>query len=191
MPLFGEGDDDSATNPIGWWSPDPRGIIELGGLRVSRSLRRSCRRYDVRVDTAFTEVMRRCGDPRRKGGWITDEFIDAYTALHRLGYAHSFETYDGGQLVGGLYGVAINGLFAGESMFHAAADASKVALVALVDTLRSLGGRRLLDVQWKTDHLASLGASEIPRARYLTRLAVAMKVPPLALAPGPLPASPA
>ena len=122
---------------IAWFSPDPRAVIPLDGLHVSRSLRRSTRRFDVRRDTRFAEVMVRCADPRRPGGWITPRFVKAYERLHHLGWAHSVECYDdAGELVGGLYGVRIGGFFAGESMFHAATDASKVALVALVDWLR-------------------------------------------------------
>jgi leucyl/phenylalanyl-tRNA--protein transferase len=161
---------------VGWWSPDPRGIIPLDGLRVSRSLRRSCRRYEVRSDTAFRDVVVRCSDPRRPHGWITPAFIDAYTRLHQLGWAHSVEVYDDEALVGGLYGVRINGLFAGESMFHTARDASKVALVALVEHLRATGAT-LLDVQWTTEHLVSLGAVDIARDEYLRRLATALAVP--------------
>jgi leucyl/phenylalanyl-tRNA--protein transferase len=158
---------------LGWWSPDPRGVVPLDGLRVSRSLRRSCRRYELRVDTSFREVMARCGDPNRPHGWITPAFIDAYERLHHLGWVHSVETFADGELIGGLYGVHIRGLFAGESMFSAATDASKVALVALVDRLRE-AGVTLLDVQWATDHLASLGAVAIPRRQYLARLAEAV-----------------
>lgn len=154
---------------LGWWSPDPRGILPLDGLKVSRSLRKSCARFEVRFDTRFREVMLHCGDPRRPHGWITPEFVDAYEELFRLGWVHSVETYRDGELVGGLYGVRINGFFAGESMFSHATDASKVALVALVDWLRDTGAT-LLDVQWKTDHLASLGVVEVPRAAYLTLL---------------------
>ena len=162
---------------VGWWSPDPRGVIPLDGLRVSRSLRRSCARYEVRVDTAFDRVIRACGDPRREHGWIDDEVVQAYTRLHELGWVHSVEAWTPeGDLVGGLYGVAVGGLFAGESMFHRATDASKVALVGLVDLLVA-GGAVLLDVQWKTDHLASLGAVEIPRTEYRQRLAAALEVP--------------
>ena len=154
---------------VGWWSPDPRGILPLDGLQVSRSLRKSCARYEVRFDTRFREVMERCGDPRRPHGWITAGFIDAYDELFQLGWVHSVETYRDGELVGGLYGVRINGLFAGESMFSTATDASKVALVALVDWLND-SGAQLLDVQWQTDHLASLGVVEVPRAAYLALL---------------------
>ena len=160
---------------IAWFSPDPRGIIPLDGLRVTRSLRRSLRRFDVRRDTAFADVMLRCGDPRRPGGWITPPFVRAYTRLHQLGWAHSVECYDeDGRLVGGLYGVRIGGFFAGESMFHSATDASKVALVHLVEWLRDTGGR-LLDVQWPTPHLATLGAVAVPRDRYLELLADAVR----------------
>ncbi len=160
----------------GWWSPDPRGIIPLDGLRVSRSLRKACDRSEVRIDTAFEEVIEACGDPRRPHGWINTPIKDAYRDLHRRGWAHSVETWADGELVGGLYGIAIGGLFAGESMFHRATDASKVALVGLVDVLVA-GGAALLDVQWKTDHLATLGALEIPRSEYRQRLAAALELP--------------
>jgi leucyl/phenylalanyl-tRNA--protein transferase len=158
---------------VGWWSPDPRGILPLDGLVVSRSLRRSCRRYHVRFDTCFRRVMERCGDPARPHGWITPAFVDAYERLFELGWAHSVETFAGDELVGGLYGVRIGGLFAGESMFSSATDASKVALVGLVEWLRASGGV-LLDVQWLTEHLASLGAIEVSRARYRSLLTDAL-----------------
>ena len=168
---------------LGWWSPDPRGVLPLDGLVVSRSLRRDLRRYEVRVDTAFDEVIRACADPRRPHGWINRDVITAYTELHRLGYAHSVETWsvEDGSLVGGLYGVAIGGLFAGESMFSRRPGASKVALVALVDLLGGATGAdegRLLDVQWRTDHLASLGAVEVSRREYARRLRRALALPP-------------
>lgn len=164
----------SLQGTLGWWSPDPRGIVPLDGLRVTKSMRQSARRFEIRIDTCFADVMRACGDPSREDGWITGEFIAAYTALHQLGWAHSVEVFDRqGQLAGGLYGVRINGLFAGESMFHARRDASKVALMALVELMRDTG-MTLLDVQWCTEHLASLGAVEVTRAQYLTRLADAL-----------------
>ena len=170
---------------LGWWSPDPRCILPLDGLRVSASLRRATRHLEVRVDTAFAEVVDGCADPARPGSWITPEIRAAYIRLHELGIAHSVEAWSGDSLVGGLYGVAIGGLFAGESMFHRARDASKVALVGLVDLLSDPDGDpaaaaragRLLDVQWHTDHLASLGAVEIPRRQYLRRLATALLLP--------------
>jgi leucyl/phenylalanyl-tRNA--protein transferase len=155
---------------LGWWSPDPRGVIPLDGLRVSRSLRRSCQRFEISVDTRFREVMEACGDRRRPHGWITPAFVDAYTTLHELGWAHSVEVLTpAGELVGGVYGVRIGGFFAGESMFHRATDASKVALVALVSLMRE-HGMSLFDVQWTTPHLTSLGAVDVPRADYLGEL---------------------
>ncbi|MGO4255061.1 leucyl/phenylalanyl-tRNA--protein transferase [Marmoricola sp. RAF53] len=163
---------------IGWWSPAARGVLPLDGLVVSRSLRRSLRRYEVRVDTAFADVVDRCADPSRDGAWIDAPVAAAYERLHRLGWAHSVEAWADGELVGGLYGVAVGGLFAGESMFSRAPDASKVALVALVDLLRDEhADLRVLDTQWVTPHLASLGVVEIPRAAYLARVARALEVP--------------
>ena len=159
---------------LGWWSPDPRGILPLDRLRVTRSMRQSAKRYDIRVDTCFERVIGGCADPSRDDGWISQQFITAYTRLHELGWAHSVEVFDrDGQLAGGLYGVRIDGLFAGESMFHVKRDASKVALMALVDLMRT-SGMPLLDVQWCTDHLASLGAVAIARQEYLARLADAV-----------------
>ena len=164
---------------LGWWSPDPRGVLPLDALRVSRSLRRSMRSLEVRVDTAFDEVVAGCADRRRDGRSITPSIATAYGRLHRAGVAHSVETWASGRLVGGLYGVSVGGLFAGESMFHRVTDASKVALVGLVELLRADGDdRRLLDVQWRTDHLAGLGVVEIPRAEYVARLAIALTAPP-------------
>ena len=158
------------NGPMGWWSPDPRGVLPLDQLRVSRTLRRSTHRYEVRVDTRFEAVMRACCDARRAGGWITEPMIAAYMRMHELGWAHSVESWsDEGDLVGGLYGIAIGGFFAGESMFSSAVDASKVALVDLVDRLRA-AGYRLLDVQWATPHLRTLGVIEIPRPRYVVAL---------------------
>jgi leucyl/phenylalanyl-tRNA--protein transferase len=166
---------------LGWWSPDPRAVIPLDALHVGRSLRRSVRRFEIRVDTAFGEVIEACADPARPHGWITPEVRAAYERLHELGWVHSVEAWgcDDGELAGGLYGVTIGGLFAGESMFHRRPDASKVALVALVDLLRGAGGtrRRLLDVQWMTPHLARLGAVEVPRAEYLERVRRALECP--------------
>jgi leucyl/phenylalanyl-tRNA--protein transferase len=167
----------------GWWSPDPRAILPLDGLRVSRSLARSCRRFEVRVNTAFEAVGRACASPDRPGRWITPEISAAYDRLHQLGWAHSVEAWAPGEgpggedlLAGGLYGVAVGGFFAGESMFHHRSDASKVALAALVGHLVA-GGATLLDVQWLTPHLASLGAVEISRERYLDLLAEASARP--------------
>jgi leucyl/phenylalanyl-tRNA--protein transferase len=161
-----------------WWSPVERGVLPLDGLRVSRSLRQAVRRMEVRVDTAFDEVIRACGDPGRDGRWIDERMLAAYTRLHDLGWAHSVETWVDGELVGGLYGVAVGGLFAGESMFHRVTDASKVALVGLVDLLSDEHrDDRVLDVQWSTEHLASLGVVTVPRASYLRLLARAVELP--------------
>ncbi len=155
---------------LGWWSPNPRGILPLDGLRVTRSMRQSAKRFEVAVDTCFTRVIRGCGDPSREDGWISDEIIEAYTRLHELGWAHSVEVFDrSGALAGGLYGLRIDRFFSGESMFHVERDASKVALMALVDLMRSTG-LTLLDVQWCSEHLASLGAIAISRGAYLARL---------------------
>ena len=166
------------AGPMGWWSPDPRGVLRPEDLRVSRSLRRSCARLQVTVDTAFDAVVRGCADPDREGRWITRPVTRAYTRLHALGWAHSVEVWSGDQLVGGLYGIAIGGLFAGESMFHRVTDASKVALVALRELITADGDpRRIIDVQWVTPHLASLGAREVPRAAYLGMLADALEAP--------------
>ena len=167
MPIEAEG-------PVAWWSPDPRAVLPLDGLHVSRSLRRSIPRFEITVDTAFDEVMAACGDPGRPHGWIDDQMREAYSELHRRGWAHSVETRtEAGDLVGGIYGVGIRRFFAGESMFHRATDASKVALVALVGLLRD-AGVELFDVQWQTPHLASLGAIEISREDYLRRLQLAI-----------------
>ena len=173
--------------PVGWWSPDPRGVLPLDRLRVSRSLRAACRRYEIRVDTAYDDVVRGCADPRRPGGWIRKDVVAAYRRLHDLGWVHSVEAWATGpdgrdRLAGGLYGLAVGGLFAGESMFHRERDASKVALVALVERLRADGRDRLLDVQWATPHLASLGAVEVARPAYLDMLARALPLPPPRLA---------
>ena len=173
---FGSGR--ASKEPMGWWSPVSRGVLDLEDLRVSRSLRRSARDFEVRVDTAFSEVIDACADPARPHGWIDRRVRDAYVDLHRLGWAHSVEVWRDGRLEGGLYGLAIGGLFAGESMFHRARDASKVALVGLVDLLRDEHAvRRLVDVQWLTPHLESLGVREVARDDYLRRLPAVLAVP--------------
>jgi leucyl/phenylalanyl-tRNA--protein transferase len=139
-------------------------------------LRKSQRRFELRVNTAFTAVMRACADPKRPHGWIDESFVDAYTELHRLGWAHSIETWHDDELVGGLYGVGIGGLFAGESMFHHATDASKVALLNTVELLNA-GNSVLFDVQWVTPHLESLGAVPMPRREYVKVLHQAAELP--------------
>lgn len=169
-----------AGRELAWWSPPLRGVLELDDLRVTRSLRRSCRRYQVTVDEAFDQVIAACATLPRPGGWISRPIVAAYRRLHQLGWAHSVETWHGGELVGGLYGVQIAGLFAGESMFHRATDASKVALVGLVGGLEACDVE-LLDVQWSTDHLASLGVREVSRREYLERLERALLRPATSL----------
>lgn len=159
---------------IGWFSPDPRGIVPIDGLHVSRSLRKHLRRFRYSVDTCFERVMRECGDERRPHGWIDEDFVAAYTELHRLGWAHSVEVWQGDDLVGGVYGVRIARFFAGESMFHRVTDASKAALVALVEALKA-GRFELFDVQWTTPHLVSLGALDVSRSDYLGRLHSALR----------------
>lgn len=174
---------------IGWWSPQRRAVIPIGAFRCSRSLRRSRKRFEIRVDATFVEVMRGCGSPSRPGRWIDEDFVTAYTALHELGWAHSVEAWDAEGLAGGLYGVAIGGLFAAESKFYRRTDASKVAVLALVELLADAGGERLLDVQWLTPHLAALGAVEVGRAEYAVRLREALglpEAPGLAAPPGSL-----
>lgn len=176
--VFPMGVGPGGSEPIGWWSPDPRGVLPLERLRRTRSLRAACRRLEVRVDTAFDAVITACAAPDRPGAWITDAVRGAYRRLHRLGLAHSVESWDGDRLVGGLYGISVGGLFAGESMFHHERDASKVALVGLVDLLLAdARPGRLLDVQWVTPHLATLGAVALDRSEYVARLDVALTCP--------------
>ncbi len=168
----------AAEEHLGWFSPVVRGVLPLTGMRVSRSLRRSARDFEIRIDTAFDEVVAACGSPDRADGWINADFRQAYGRLHRLGWAHSVEAWRDDRLVGGLYGVSIGGLFAGESMFHVARDASKVALMALVDVLGEQDAdRRVLDVQWQTPHLESLGVVRRPRAEYLESLEACLHLP--------------
>ena len=164
------------ADPVTWWSPDPRGIFELEAFHVPRSLARTLRKasFTVTFDQAFRETITACAQVRRPGGWISPEFIVAYTALHEAGHAHSVECWQGGQLVGGVYGVAVGGLFAGESMFHRVNDASKVALTHLVRHLRACGFT-LFDTQMVTNATRQLGAIEVSRADYLNRLGEALQ----------------
>jgi leucyl/phenylalanyl-tRNA---protein transferase len=168
-----------ASGVVPWCSPDPRAIFLLDGEpHWSRSLRRTLRKHTMEVtrDVAFAEVMNRCAETRREGTWIVPEMIEAYTELHRLGWAHSVEVWEGEALVGGIYGIAIGGLFAGESMFHTKTDASKIAFAHAVAHLRARG-YRLFDVQVLSEHLASLGCVEVPRLEYLDRLDRALALP--------------
>ena len=164
------------ANPLTWWSPDPRGIFDLNQFHVPRSLERTLRKapFEVTHDRAFREVVRGCALARQHGNWIGREFIEAYTRLHEAGHAHSIECWQEGQLVGGIYGVAVGGLFAGESMFHKVSEASKVALFHLVKQLREQG-YQLFDIQMVTPITGRLGATEISRADYLERLKEAVK----------------
>ncbi|MFH1420238.1 MAG: leucyl/phenylalanyl-tRNA--protein transferase [Planctomycetota bacterium] len=161
---------------IQWFSPDPRAVIPLEQFSISKTLAQLCRQrlFEIRINTAFPEVMDRCAN-REEGTWISRKIIDAYCNLHRLGLAHSVEAWREGRLAGGLYGIALGGAFFGESMFFRIRDASKVALVALVDRMRARGFA-LLDVQFRTRHLQRFGAVEIPREEYLRRLAAALKL---------------
>ena len=174
FPWFSEGD------PILWWSPDPRMVLFPEELKVSRSLRKSVARgiYETRVDSAFRAVMEACAQPRdgQAGTWILPEMIDAYTRLHEMGFAHSVESWHDGELVGGLYGMAIGRVFFGESMFARAPDASKVALVHLVERLRQ-ADFAVIDCQQATHHLASLGAREIPRSAFAQLLEESIQYP--------------
>ena len=164
---------------IGWWSPARRAIFYPDQIRVTRSLQQSLKKYRVTFDTAFEQVMRSCGDPSRPQGWITEDVVDAYVAMHQLGHAHSVEVWDKkDNLVGGLYGVEFGGVFAGESMFHSARDASKVALVHLANRLND-GSGRIIDSQWMTEHLQSLGAREISRPDYIELIATLHHITPI------------
>ena len=166
-------------DPITWWSPDPRGIIEFNRFHVSKSLTKLMRKgaFEVTANQAFREVMAGCAEaaPGRGETWVTPTFIAAYTRLHEQGHAHSIECWQDGKLVGGIYGVAIGGLFAGESMFHRVSNASKVALASLVERLRERGFG-LFDVQILTPITRQLGGVELPRAEYLKRLATAVEL---------------
>ncbi len=164
---------------LGWFSPRQRAVVPLEPFAPSRSLRRASRRFEIRVDSAFGDVVDGCTRPGDPASWIDDRVVAAYTRLQELGWAHSVEAWDADGLAGGLYGVAIGGLFAAESMFHVRTDASKAAFVALAERLRSTGDseQRLLDVQWLTPHLATLGATEFPRTEYREALSTALTLP--------------
>jgi leucyl/phenylalanyl-tRNA---protein transferase len=163
----------SETGVVSWYSPDPRAIIPLDSFTISRSLRQVIRKgnFELRIDTAFRDVIRRCA--RRENTWISDQIIETYTVLHLRGYAHSVESWLSGQLVGGLYGVAVGAAFFGESMFSIVTNASKVALVRLVELLK-LRHFKLLDTQFMNEHLIQFGTVEIPRSRYLELLSEAI-----------------
>jgi leucyl/phenylalanyl-tRNA--protein transferase len=164
---------------IGWWSPQQRGILPLNKINISKSLQKSMKKFHVSFDQAFDQVIDGCGDDKRPQGWINKEIKIAYKKLFELGYVHSVEVWNKkDELVGGLYGVEVQGLFAGESMFHKETDASKTAMVYLVNKLKDAGGKRLFDVQWQTPHLKSMGVIKIPRKKYLSMLPEVMKTKP-------------
>lgn len=186
--LFPMGIGGGGTGRMGWWAPRRRGVLLPGNLKVSKSLRKSMRRFECTVNTDFEQVIRSCADPNRPGSWITEDIIGLYRGLHKAGWAHSIEVRSEGVLVGGLYGVAIGSFFAGESMFHTQRDASKAALVHLVSlfngsttstppTSDDADGNTewFIDTQWQTSHLASLGVSEISGLDYSTRLDSALR----------------
>jgi len=162
---------------IGWFSPDPRGVLPLEAFRTPSRLARVIRQgsFEIAVDRDFEGVIRGCGERPDDGTWISEDIVQSYVTLHERGFAHSVETWQDGRLVGGLYGVHLGGAFFGESMFHRVTDASKVALAALVERLQTRGFA-LLDVQWVTPHLARFGAVEIPRVEYLGRLEAALRL---------------
>lgn len=161
---------DADSHSIGWWSPQPRAVFTYQSLKISRTMKRATKRFRVTFNKNFEDVIRMCANPERPQGWISDAVVDAFTQLHKLGHAHSIETWNSaGELVGGLYGVEVGGVFAGESMFHLETDASKVALMSLVDFFL-IDDNHLIDTQWMTPHLASLGARDITREEYLARL---------------------
>lgn len=170
---------DGVEIAIGWWSPQPRAIFDPNQIRVTRSLKQSQKKFKVTVDQAFGEVVRSCGNPDRPQGWINDSVISAYEELHQRGVAHSIEVWNPeGNLVGGLYGIELGGLFAGESMFYTERDASKVALVYLANALND-GENRVIDSQWATEHLESLGVKTVLRQDYLARLPELLKISPI------------
>jgi leucyl/phenylalanyl-tRNA--protein transferase len=164
---------------IGWWSPQQRGILPLDKINISSSLKKSMKKYFVTFDQDFDAVIEGCGDDKRPKGWINKDIKIAYKKLFDLGYVHSVEVWNKkDELVGGLYGVEVNGLFAGESMFHKETDASKTAMVYLVNQLKEAGGERIFDVQWQTPHLKSMGVIKISRAKYISLLPEVMNTTP-------------
>lgn len=190
--LFPMGVGAGGTGRMGWWAPRRRGVLLPGDLRVTKSLRKSMKHFDYSTDRAFEQVIRACADPRRDGSWITEDIIALYLGLHADGWAHSVEVWADGELVGGLYGVAIGSFFAGESMFHTRRDASKAALAHLVSLFDAAEGDSghgpatsadspfsdepwLIDTQWQTSHLESLGVSEIGGLEYSARLDSALR----------------
>lgn len=175
--LFPMGAGEAGAGPLGWWSPDPRGVLRAGDLRLNRSLRRAARGFTIRVDTALPEVIDGCADPGRPDGWITPELRAAYLRLHALGWVHSVEAWDQDGLAGGLYGVAVGGLFAAESKFHRVSGASKAAVLGLIRLMEQGEPGWLVDVQWPTPYLAALGVRETSRDHYRRLLGQVLPLP--------------
>ena len=175
----GDDDGEQSDSILAWLSPDPRGVLLAPGMSPSRSLKRSMARFEFSVDESFESVLAGCADPERPSGWITDDYRDTYRALHDLGFAHSVEVWQDGELVGGLLGVELGGLFCADSKFRRVTDASKAAVAHLSRLLFDTGEQRLVDVQWLTEHLASLGCEELARADYLAALPGLLVLPPV------------
>ncbi len=173
FPMHIEPHEGSSRREIGWWSPQPRGVIKPHDIHVSRSLSRSLSQFTIKVDTAFEAVLEGCANPQRPHGWIGPEIKAAYTELHELGWVHSIEAWDTHGIAGGVYGVGIGAFFAGESMFHARTNGSKAALVGLARLLQPYPDA-LIDVQWTTPHLVTMGAIDIDRTDYLNQAKSAM-----------------
>lgn len=174
--LFPMGVGHGGTDPMGWWSPSKRGVMLPGQLHVSKSLRKSVKKFTFTWDTHFAEVVAKCANPTRPGAWITPAMTKIYRELHALGVAHSVEVWRESDLVGGLFGIAMGAFFAGESMFHESTDASKAALVELVRHMDAqFGDSWLIDTQWQTEHLATMGVSEMPTPDYMQRLELALQ----------------
>jgi leucyl/phenylalanyl-tRNA--protein transferase len=170
---------DGQESAIGWWSPEPRAVFYPDEIDISKSMKSVMKKFKVTVDVDFEAVIRACGNPERESGWINEDVVSAFMSLHRLGVAHSIEVWDlAGNLAGGLYGLELGGLFAGESMFHSTTNASKVALIHLAGLLDD-GLGRVIDAQWMTSHLASMGAKAMSRRDYCQILPRLLEIPPL------------
>ena len=174
---------DGQESAIGWWSPEPRAVFYPDEIHISKSMKSAMKKFQVTVDENFEAVIRACGNPERESGWINENVVSAFTALHRIGVAHSIEVWDlDGKLAGGLYGLELGGLFAGESMFHSTTNASKVALIHLAGLLND-GLGRVIDTQWMTDHLKSMGAKPINRKEYCQNLPKLLEIAPILSVP--------
>lgn len=174
---------DGQESAIGWWSPEPRAVFCPDEIHISNSMQSALKKFTVTVDADFEAVIRACGNPDRASGWINEDVVSAFTSLHRIGVAHSIEVWDlDGKLAGGLYGLELGGLFAGESMFHSTTNASKVALIHLAGLLND-GSGRVIDTQWMTEHLKSMGAKPINRREYCQNLPKLLEIAPILSVP--------